>query len=87
MKVKSSIERGAEYLCTKLGDVVTAIEQVAVVKGLAMWEVERRIGSGISLESGVTVSRYSTMTRESNSALPSSINSTGTFPSGLLSAT
>jgi len=47
MKVKSSIERGAEYLCTKLGDVVTAIEQVAVVKGFAMWEVERRIGSGI----------------------------------------
>ncbi|UCV24323.1 hypothetical protein [Ferribacterium limneticum] len=47
MKVKSSIERGAQYLCTKLGDVVTAIEQVAVVKGLAMWEVERKIGSGI----------------------------------------
>lgn len=47
MKVKSSIERGAEYLCTKLGDVVTAIEQVAVVKGLAMWEVERQIGAGI----------------------------------------
>ena len=23
MKVKSSIERGADYLCTKLGDVVT----------------------------------------------------------------
>jgi hypothetical protein len=41
MKVKSSIERGAQYLCTKLGDVVTAIEQVAVVKGMAMWEVER----------------------------------------------
>lgn len=47
MKVKSSIERGADYLCTKLGDVVTAIEQVAVVKGLAMWEVERKIGAGI----------------------------------------
>ena len=46
MKVKSSIVRGAEYLCTKLGDVVTAIEQVAVVKGLAMWEVERKIGAG-----------------------------------------
>ena len=47
MKVNSSIERGAEYLCTKLGDVVTAIQQVAVVKGLAMWEVERKIGAGI----------------------------------------
>ena len=47
MRVKSSIERGAEYLCTKLGDVVTAIEQVAMVKGLAMWEVERKIGEGI----------------------------------------
>lgn len=47
MKVKSSIERGAQYLCTKLGDVVTAIEQVAVVKGMAMWEVERMIGSGL----------------------------------------
>lgn len=47
MKVKSSIERGADYLCTKLGDVVTAIEQVAVVKGLAMWEVERKISAGL----------------------------------------
>ena len=47
MKVKSSIQHGAEYLCTKLGDVVTAIQQVAVVKGLAMWEVERKIGAGI----------------------------------------
>lgn len=47
MKVRSSIKSGAEYLCTKLGDVVTAIEQVAIVKGLAMWEVERKIGAGI----------------------------------------
>ena len=47
MKVKSSIKSGADYLCTKLGDVVTAIQQVAVVKGLAMWEVERKIGAGI----------------------------------------
>jgi hypothetical protein len=47
MKVKSSIVRGADYLCTKLGDVVTAIEQVAVIKGLAMWEVERKISAGI----------------------------------------
>lgn len=47
MKVKSSIEHGAEYLCTKLGDVVIAIEQVAVVKGLAMWEVERNTAAGI----------------------------------------
>jgi hypothetical protein len=46
MKVKSSIERGAEYLCTKLGDVVIAIQQVAVVKGLAMWEVERNTPAG-----------------------------------------
>lgn len=46
-KVQSSIQRGAEYLCTKLGDVVTAIEQVAVVKGLPLWEVERKIGAGI----------------------------------------
>ena len=47
MKVKSSIKSGADYLCIKLGDVVTAIQQVAVVKGLAMWEVERKIGAGI----------------------------------------
>lgn len=46
-KVQSSIQRGAEYVCTKIGDVVTAIEQVAVVKGLPMWEVERRLGAGI----------------------------------------
>ncbi len=46
MKVKSSIVRGAEYLCVKLGGVVTAIEQIGVVKGLPMWEVERRISEG-----------------------------------------
>lgn len=41
MKVRTSIQRGAGYLYTKLGAVVTAVQQVAVVKGLAMWEVER----------------------------------------------
>lgn len=46
MKVKSSIQHGAEYLCVKFGEVVTAIQQVAVVKGLAMWEVEREVGGG-----------------------------------------
>lgn len=46
-KMQSSIQRGAEYICTKFGEVVTAIEQVAVVKGLPMWEVERKIGAGI----------------------------------------
>lgn len=46
-KVQSSIQHGAQYLCTKLGEVVTAIQQVAVVKGAPMWEVERRIGAGI----------------------------------------
>ena len=45
-KMQSSIQRGTEYLCTKLGEVVTAIQQVAVVKGLPMWEVERRISEG-----------------------------------------
>ena len=47
MKVKTSIQRGARYLCVKLGEVVIAIEQVAVVKGLPMWEVERQLGSGL----------------------------------------
>jgi hypothetical protein len=28
--VQSSIQRGSEYVCTKMGDVVTAIEQVTV---------------------------------------------------------
>ena len=46
-KVQSSIQQGAEYICTKLGAVVTAIQQVAVVKGLPMWEVERQLGAGI----------------------------------------
>ena len=45
-KMQSSIKRGAEYIYTKVGGVVTAIEQVAVVKGLPMWEVERRTGTG-----------------------------------------
>ena len=47
MKVKGRIERGARYLCTKIGAVVIAIEQVAIVKGLAMWEVEGEIPGGI----------------------------------------
>ena len=42
-----------------------------------------RDGSGISRDTGLTVSRYSTMTRESKSAVPSSSTSTGTLPSGL----
>lgn len=46
MKVSTSIQRGAKYLYTKLGSVVTAVQQVAVVKGLAMWEVERVVGRG-----------------------------------------
>ncbi len=44
MKVTTSIKHGAQYLCVKFGDVVTAIEQVAVIKGLPMWEVERQLG-------------------------------------------
>lgn len=47
MKTTTSIERGSAYLCIKLGEVVTAVEQVAVVKGLPMWEVERTSGSSI----------------------------------------
>jgi hypothetical protein len=47
MKVTVSIQRGAQYLCVKFGEVVTAIEQVAVVKGLPMWEVERQPVAGI----------------------------------------
>lgn len=46
MKVVTSIKRGTEYLCTKLGAVVIAVQQVAVVKGSAMWEVERMMGTG-----------------------------------------
>lgn len=48
MKVTISIQRGAKYLCVKFGEVVTAIEQVAVIKGLPMWEIERQLASGIS---------------------------------------
>jgi hypothetical protein len=47
MKVTTSIQRGAQYLYVKFGEVVTAIEQVAVVKGLPMWEVERQLRSGL----------------------------------------
>lgn len=46
MKVSTSIQRGAKYLYCKLGAAVIAVQQVAVVKGLAMWEVERVVGSG-----------------------------------------
>ena len=42
-----------------------------------------RDGSGISRLTGLTVSRYSTITRESNSVAPSSITRTGILPSGL----
>jgi hypothetical protein len=47
MKISTSIKHGAQYLCVKFGDVVTAIEQVAMVKGLPMWEVERQLASGV----------------------------------------
>lgn len=47
MKMRISIQRGATYLYVKFGEVVTAIEQVAVVKGLPMLEVERHLGSGL----------------------------------------
>lgn len=46
-KVQSSIQHGAAYICTKIGEVVTAIQQVAVVKGIPMWEIERTMGIGI----------------------------------------
>ena len=46
MKQKTVIERGAQYLYVKLGAIVTAIGQVAMVKGLPMWEVERRSENG-----------------------------------------
>lgn len=46
MKTKSAIERGAEYFYVKIGAVVTAIGQVAIVKGLPMWEVERKSDNG-----------------------------------------
>lgn len=46
MKITTSIQRGAEYLYIKIGAVVMAVQQVAVVKGLAMWEVERAVGDG-----------------------------------------
>lgn len=48
MKSKTAIELGAEYFYVKLGAIVTAIAQVAVVKGLPMWEVERKSGDGPS---------------------------------------
>ena len=46
MKVVTTIKQGTDYLYLKLGAVVTAVQQVAVVKGLAMWEVERVVGAG-----------------------------------------
>lgn len=45
MKSKFSIEQGAKYLCVKLGEVVTALQQVAMVKGHPMWEVEKDSGT------------------------------------------
>ncbi len=45
MKSKFSIEQGAKYLCVKLGEVVTALQQVAMVKGHPMWEVEKDSGA------------------------------------------
>jgi hypothetical protein len=42
-----------------------------------------RPDGGISRCTGVSVSRYSTITRESNTAPPSSMISTGTLASGL----
>lgn len=44
MKVVTSIKQGSEYIYSRLGTVVKAVQQVAVVKGMAMWEVERVVG-------------------------------------------
>jgi hypothetical protein len=44
MKSSVAIKSGANYLCVKFGDVVTAMQQVAMVKGQPMWEVERTQG-------------------------------------------
>lgn len=46
MKMMHAVQQGARYLCTKLGAVVTAVQQVAIVKGLPMWEVERVANAG-----------------------------------------
>lgn len=46
MKAKTVIKQGAEYLYIKIGAIVVAIAQIAVVKGLPMWEVERKSGDG-----------------------------------------
>ncbi len=46
-----------------------------------------RPAAGISLPTGDRVSKYSTMTRESNTASPPSITRHGTLPSGLASGT
>ena len=45
MKVVTSIKQGSEYVYSKLGAVVKAVQQVAVVKGMAMWEVEQVVGA------------------------------------------
>ncbi len=47
MNLTTSIQSGAKYLCIKFGEVVNAIEQVAIVKGLPLREVERQSGSGL----------------------------------------
>ena len=44
--------------------------------------VRSRFGSGIRRASGERASRYSTITRESNTASPPSITRHGTLPSG-----
>jgi hypothetical protein len=46
MKVKTSIKHGTKYVYAKLGSIVVAIQQVAIVNGLAMWEVERVTHAG-----------------------------------------
>ncbi len=48
MKVATLIQHGAQYLYVKFGEIVTAIKQVAVVKGLPMWEVARQLASGLN---------------------------------------
>lgn len=47
MKVVTSIKQGSEYVYSKLGAVVTAVQQVAIVKGMAMWEVECVVGASV----------------------------------------
>ena len=83
----SPCSAGAPGACARARSPTAASQMPSASASQRLTAMRCRDGSGMRRLTGLTVSRYSTITRESNSVVPSSSTSTGILPSGLKSAT